>query len=65
MATPGMSVPGASDLIPGLGNDPGNLEDEETKRKRLLAQAQQRLIPNAGASSLLGGAGGGYSTALG
>ncbi len=55
----GMSVPGASDL--GLGG-PAQLEDEETRRKRLLAMQQSRLLPNSppGASSLMTG----FSAAL-
>ena len=33
------------------------IEDEETRRKRLLAQQQQRLLPNSqpGASALMSG----------
>lgn len=38
----GMSVPGATDL--GLGGMPGPESDEE-RRKRLLAQQQQKLVP--------------------
>lgn len=54
MAVPGASTPGASDL--GLGA-PAQPEDEETRRKRLLAEQQQRLLPNSqpGASSLMTG----------
>jgi hypothetical protein len=66
MAGAGMSVPGATDL--GLGSTLSQQvadETEEERKKRLLAQAQQRLAPGAqlpsvGASSLMGG----YSAAV-
>lgn len=57
----GMSVPGASDL--GLGGLPGP-ETDEARRKRLLQQQQQRLVPGMSASApsdLLAG----YGAALG
>lgn len=65
MAATGMSVPGATDL--GLGSTLSQqvgAETDEQRRRRLLAQAQQRGLPGAmpaapvGASSLMGG----YST---
>jgi len=63
MAASGMSVPGATDL--GLGSTlPQQVADEtdEQRRKRLLSQSQQRLVPGTsqpttGASSLMGGYG--------
>lgn len=63
MAAIGMSVPGATDL--GLGSTlPQQVADEteEQRKKRLLAQAQQRLAPGTsppptGASSLMSGYG--------
>ncbi len=39
----GMSVPGATDL--GLGAGLPTPESDEERRKRLLAQQQQRLVP--------------------
>lgn len=57
----GMSVPGATDL--GLGGLPGPETDEE-RRKRLLQQTQQRLVPGMSAaapSDLMSG----YGAALG
>lgn len=53
MATPGMSVPGSSDLGLNLTQQVAN-ETEEERRKRLLAAQQQRLLPSlsVGASSL-------------
>lgn len=58
MAAIGMSVPGATDL--GLGSTLGQQtldETEEQRKRRLLAQAQQKLLPGAtgGASSLMTG----------
>lgn len=65
MAATGMSVPGATDL--GLGSTLSQQvadETEEQRRKRLLAQAQQRIAPGTsmptGASSLMSG----YSVAV-
>lgn len=66
MAATGMSVPGATDL--GLGTTLSQQvadETEEQRRKRLLAQTQQRLVPGTsppatGASSLMSG----YSAAV-
>lgn len=63
MAATGMSVPGATDL--GLGSTLSQQvadETEEQRKKRLLAEAQQRLVPGAtppvtGASSLMSGYG--------
>lgn len=56
----GMSVPGATDL--GLGStlsDQVGAETDEQRKKRLLAQAQQRGEPGTnfpvGASSLMSG----------
>lgn len=61
MAAIGMSVPGATDL--GLGSTLSRQvgdETDEQRKKRLLAQAQQRLVPGStpsapGASSLMSG----------
>lgn len=61
MAAPGMSVPGATDL--GLGSTLSQQVQDETdeqRKKRLLAEAQQRLAPGSsppqnGASSLMSG----------
>lgn len=60
MAAPGMSVPGATDL--GLGSTLSSQVQDETdeqRRKRLLAEAQQRILPGTtppnGASSLMAG----------
>lgn len=65
MAAIGMSVPGATDL--GLGSTLGQQvadETDEQRKKRLLAQAQQRVLPGTapatGASSLMSG----YSAAV-
>lgn len=63
MAAAGMAVPGATDI--GLGSTLSQQvadETDEQRRKRLLAQAQQRLVPGAspqttGASSLMSGYG--------
>lgn len=58
----GMSVPGASDL--GLGATAQGPESDEARRKRLLQQQQQRLVPGMSAtapSDLLSG----YGAALG
>jgi hypothetical protein len=51
----GMSVPGSSDLMSGGSlSDQVAGETDEERRKRLLAQAQAKLLPNSmpGASSL-------------
>lgn len=60
MAAPGMSVPGATDL--GLGSTLSQQvadETDEQRKKRLLAEAQQRILPGTtpmtGASSLMSG----------
>lgn len=65
MAAVGMSVPGATDL--GLGSTLSQQtadETEEERKRRLLNQAQQRLVPGStpatGASSLMSG----YSAAV-
>ena len=52
-----MSTPGASNLMTGTGLSAAVAgESDEERRKRLLAQAQNRLLPNTsstpGASSL-------------
>lgn len=59
----GMSVPGLTDLGFSLGNQVSG-ETEEQRRKRLIAQQQARLLPQAtpGASSL-GMSSTGYSVA--
>lgn len=57
----GMTVPGASALMP----DPTDLESEQERRKRILAQQQSRLMPVAGASALMGAAGVGYGSSIG
>lgn len=55
----GMSVPGATDL--GLGSTLSQQvgdETEEQRKKRLLQQAQQKILPGAvGASALMPGYG--------
>lgn len=58
MSKIGMSVPGAADL--GLGSTLSQQvgdESEEERKRRLLAQAQQKLLPgtSGGASSLMTG----------
>ena len=58
----GMSVPGATDL--GLGSPLPGPETDEERRKRLLAQQQQRLVPGmspSAPSDLMSG----YGAALG
>lgn len=59
MAAAALSVPGATDL--GLGSTLGQQvadETDEERKKRLLSQTQQRILPGtSGASSLMSGYG--------
>jgi hypothetical protein len=69
MAGIGMAVPGATDIGLGMGLDIGNQvagETDEERKKRLLAQQQNRLLPSATAGvSSLGMLSTGYSVAGG